>query len=216
MNFSRRASIPLVLALFALTAAFASSASATTPAWIVEGTPLAPGARESIAKTTNVTETFSIKTTVASVSVKVGCTSISLPKSLIEGERTRIDNPFEMEGCTVTAPAGCTIPGGTFALEPLTSTLEGTAGSFKLKFAPTSGSTVMTVKVSGTGCAIAGSLAFKGTMSCNYPGVETEVKNHVLEFSLTSGTALKVGSEEATLTGKDEFWLASNKNWKVA
>jgi len=215
MNCSRRAAIPLVLALLVLGAAFASSASATTPAWIVAGSPLAAGKTEPLAESTNVKETFAIKTKVAGASVKVECTGMSLPASLIEGERTRKDNPFEMEGCTFTGPASCTIP-ATFPLKNLTSTLEGTAGAFKLKFVPASGTAVMSIAVSGAGCALAGEFVIEGTMSCNYPGVETEQQNHTLEFSLTSGTELKHGTEKVTLTGKDEFWLTSGKKWKVA
>jgi hypothetical protein len=214
MKRSRLAAIPFVLALFLVSAVLASSASATTPQWIVEGKAL--GAAEPLAKSTKVTETFAIKAVVVGVNVKVECTAMSLPKSKIEGERTRVDNPFEMEGCALTTgPAACSIP-ASFPLEPLTSTLEGTAGAFKLKFAPTTETPVMTIVISGTGCPIAGELPIKGTMSCNYPGVETETKNHVLEFSLSSGTELKFGGKNVTLTGKDEFWLSSNKNWKVA
>jgi hypothetical protein len=112
--------------------------------------------------------------------------------------------------------AGCLFDPGIVPLEPMTSTLEGTAGAFKLKFAPTTGTTAITLNISGIGCPIAGSIEIKGKMSCNYPGVESETKNHVLEFSLSSGTELKFGGKNVTLTGKDEFWLASNENWKVA
>jgi hypothetical protein len=213
MKRPRLAAIPFALALFLLGAVLASSASATTPQWIIEGKALS-GA-EPLAKSTTVTETFAIKTAVAGTSLKVACTSMSLPSSKIEGERTRVDSPFEMEGCTFTGPPSCSVP-ASFPLKSLTSTLEGTAGAFKLKFAPTSGSLVMTIAVSGAGCGIAGSLEISGTMSCNYPGVETEAVNHTLEFSLTSGTELKHGSEKVTLTGKDEFWLSTSKKWKVA
>lgn len=215
MNFSRLAGIPIVLAVLALGAAFASSASATTPQWIIEGAPLGVESEAPLAESTKVTETFSFKTTVAGASVKIGCTGMTLPESRIKGERTRFDEPFKMEGCTFTGPPSCSIP-ASFELKALTSTLEGSAGSFKLKFVPKSGTLVMSVNISGAGCALAGAFEVSGTMSCNYPGVETEQKNHVLEFSLTSGTELKHGSEKVTLTGKDEFWLKSNKNWKVA
>lgn len=215
MNRSRRAAIPLVLAALVISALLASSASATTPQWIVEGKALETGATEQIAESTTVTETFSIKSAPAGISIKLECKKMTLPNSLIKGERTRVDSPFVMENCTFTGPAACSA-GSTLKLESLTSTLEGTAGAFKLKFAPTSGSTVMTINITGASCALAGSFPIKGTMSCNYPGVETEQKNHLLEFSLTSGTELTHGSDKVTLTGKDEFWLTSNKNWKVA
>jgi hypothetical protein len=213
MNCSRRVALPLMLAMLVLGAVFASSASATTPQWFVAGSPLGIGATEPLAESTTVTETFSIKP--QTVNVKLECKSMSLPKSAIKGERTREDNPIKLGNCTFTGPANCTGP-SSLSLEPLTSTLEGTSGSFKLKFKPTSGETVMTINISGTGCALAGEFVIKGTMSCNYPGVETETKNHVLEFSLSSGSELKHGSEKVNLTGKDEFWLTSGKSWKVA
>jgi hypothetical protein len=214
MNRSRRAAIPIVLAALVVSALFASSASATTPVWIIEGAHLEKNATQALAKTTNVTETFSIKLSVAGTPIKIGCTGMALPQSLIKGESTREDNSFEMTSCTFTGPASCSMP-ASFKLQPLTSTLEGTAGAFKLKFAPTAGTTAMKIPITGEKCAIAGKLEVTGTMSCNYPGVETEAVNHVLEFSLTSGTELKFGSSEVTLTGKDEFWLANSKKWKV-
>jgi hypothetical protein len=216
MNRSRRVAIPLVLAAFVVSALLASSASATTPQWIVEGKALAVGATEEIASTTTVSETFSFQLTVAGVLFKTECKTMTLPKSFIKGESTREDKSFEMGNCSLAAgPKTCSVP-ATMALEPLTSTLEGTAGSFKLKFAPKEGTKVMTLVFSGAECPIAGNHEVTGTMSCNYPGVETEQKNHVLEFSLTSGTELKTGGAKVLLTGKDEFWLVTNKKWKVA
>jgi hypothetical protein len=215
MNFSRRAAIPLALAMLVVSAVLASSAAATTPQWIVEGSPLAAGAKEPLAESTKVTETFAIKSTVSGVSLKVACTGMTLHGARIVGEQTRIDEHFKMEGCTFTGPPNCSVP-SAIELESLTSMLEGSSGSFKLKFVPTVAGPVMTINISGAGCAIAGAFVVKGTMSCNYPGVETEAKNHLLEFSLTSGTELLHGTDKVTLTGKDEFWLTSNKNWKVA
>jgi hypothetical protein len=216
MNRSRRAAISVVLAMLALGAVFASSAAATTPQWIVAGSALGIGATEAIAPSTTVTETFSIKAAPAGISLKLECKKVTLPGSVIKGERTRIDNEFKLENCTFIGPASCSGPSAV-TLEPLTSTLEGTAGSFKLKFSPTTtGGPVMFINITGASCALAGPFEVKGTMSCNYPGVETEQRNHVLEFSLASGSELKHGTEKVTLTGKDEFWLKSEKFWKVA
>ncbi len=214
MNRSRRAAIPIVVAALVVSALFASSAAATTPVWVIEGAPLAKGATQALAKSTNVTETFSIKTTVGGSSIKVACTGMALPNSLIKGESTREDDPFEMTGCTFTGPSSCSMP-SSFKFQNLTSTLEGTAGSFKLKFAPSAETPVMKIPITGSLCPFAGELEVTGTMSCNYPGVETEAVNHVLEFSLTSGTELKFAGNKVTLTGKDEFWLSNSKRWKV-
>jgi hypothetical protein len=216
MKRSRFTAISLALAMLIVSAALASSASATTPAWIAEGSPLGTGVTAEIAESTTVKEAFSIRTNAAGVMLKVECTQMSVPKSLIEGESTRKDPSLTMGNCALTTgPHTCSVP-STITLEPLSSTLEGTAGSFKLKFTPTLSTTVMTITLSGAECILAGSFPVKGTMSCNYPGVETEGKNHVLEFSLTSGTELVHGTDKVTLTGKDEFWLKSGKNWKVA
>lgn len=215
MNFSRRAAASIVLALLMLGAALASSASATTPAWIVAGSPLVSGATEALAESTSVTEAFAIKGKTGGVSWNVQCTTMKLHESLIEGERTRKDNPIQMGGCVLSGLPHCAVP-SAIEFAPLTSTLEGTAGSFKLKFAPSSGTEVVTVNISGAECIAVGSFIVTGTMSCDYPGVETEQKNHTLEFTLTSGSELKHGTEAVKLTGKDEFWLTSGKSWKVA
>jgi hypothetical protein len=210
MTCPRRVAVLSAVAMLVLCATLTSTASATTPAWIVAGSPLASGATEAIAETTTVTEVFSIK----SPEWGITCTTMKLPESLIEGERTRKDKSIRMENCKLIGVPTCKI--ATIPLEPLTSTLEGTSGAFKLKFSPTSGTTVASLNLSSAGCGSRGIVPVSGTMSCNYPGVETEGKNHVLEFSLTSGTELKEAGEPVTLTGRDEFWLASGKSWKVA
>ncbi len=209
MNGLRGAVLLIVLAALALGTAV-PVASATSPAWIVAGKTLAPGATKALAETTTVTEIFTIKTSQWGVK----CPSIKLFGSLIEGENIRKDNAMTLEGCEAIGAPTCKVP--PIKLKPLTSTLEGTAGHFKLNFKPTSGTTVMAVNLSGSGCGGFGTLTVTGTMACNYPGVETEAQNHVLEFSLTSGTALKFGEEEVTLTGQDEFWLSSKESWGVA
>jgi hypothetical protein len=208
MNPSRRAVLAAVLAILAL-GATASVAVAASPTWVVNGKFLEPGATKAIAESTTVKENFSIR----SSSWEVSCTSLKVPGSVIEGERTRRDPGMVLEGCAVSKPAKCTV--STIKFAPLTSTLEGTTGHFKLNFKPTSGTTVTTIKLSGAECIVS-SIEVTGTMACNYPGVETEAHNHILEFSLTSGSELKFGGGAVKLTGQDEFWLNPNELWGVA
>lgn len=208
MNYSRR--IAVVLTMMVLGAVTASAASASSPAWIVEGSALGSGATEAIAETTKVTQVFAIKTSKWGVE----CSAMKLPESLIEGERTRKDKAIRMESCISIGAPKCEVP--TITLQPLTSTLEGTEGHYKLFFKPTSGTTVAKVNLSGSGCGGLGIVTVTGTMACNYPEVEFPAQNHVLEFSLSSGSALEWLGEVVTLTGHDEFWLASNKKWWVA
>jgi hypothetical protein len=197
----------LTLAALALGAVGASSASAASPAWTVEGATLGVGAKEAIAETTTVKETFVIK----GASWGIECPSVKFSEAFIEGEKTRKEKSIILEGCKAIKST-CKV--ATIETKPLTSHLIGTAGHYKLEFEPTTpGGPVATITLSGTGCL--GSFSIGGTMACNYPEVESEKKDHVLEFTLTSGTNLKHGTEEVTLAGKDEFWLTSNKLWSV-
>jgi hypothetical protein len=202
--------ILLALAILVSTVAFTSSAQATSPAWTVEKVTLGVGMKENIAETTTVTEEFVIKGSTWGVK----CPSVKFSAAFIEGEKTRKEKSIILEGCKAIG-SSCKV--ATIETEPLTSTLSGTVGHYKLNFKPTSGTTVATITLSGAGCP--GALVVTGTMACNYPSVESEAVNHVLEFTATSGTELKrefeKTSEAVTLAGKDEFWLTSKKLWSV-
>jgi hypothetical protein len=196
-----------ILAILALNAVVVSAASAASPAWWVEGKPLESGVKEAIAETTTVTSAFVIKGS----SLGVECPTVRFDEAYIEGEKLRKEKSIVFEGCKVTGQPSCKV--ATIETGPLTATLEGTKEHFKLKFKPTSGTEIATITISGSGCT--GSLVIDGTMACNYPKVEAESTNHILEFTLTSGSELKHGSEEITLKGTDEFWLKSGKKWSV-
>src|ERR1700727_3147447 len=190
---SRAGRIVLVcLVALVVGGAAAVSASAASPAWTVEGKTLATGAKEAIAETTSVTESFVIK----SKAWEVKCPTVKFKEAFIEGEKTRKEKSIVFEGCEAIG-SSCSIT--KIETEPLTSKLVGAKGAYKLEFSSSSG-TIMTVSLTGSGCP--GSVAVSGTMACNYPEVETEKKDHILEFTLTSGTKLKTGTEEVTVAGK--------------
>lgn len=143
------------LAILAL-GATASTAVAISPHWVVAGKALAPGATEAIAESNTVTETFAIKTPKWGLE----CTSMKLSESFIEGENIRKDTVMNPESCKAVGFPSCK-PG--LKLSSLTSTLEGTAGHYKLNFKPSSGTTVAIVTLAGAGCGELGKLVVTGT-----------------------------------------------------
>ncbi|HEY3829325.1 MAG TPA: hypothetical protein VGL57_09025 [Solirubrobacteraceae bacterium] len=196
------------MAMFVLGAVAASAASAASPAWWVAGTLLK--GTEAISETTTVTKAFSITAN----SYGVECGSVALEGASIEAEKTAKFKAIAFGGCKVLESSSCTVP-TTIKTEPLTATLEGTTGHFKLNFAPTTmGKPLVVIKFSGAKCALE-TATLTGTMACNYPGVETEAIIHELEFTATSGSHLKEGSLEVKLAGIDDFWLTPEKKWSV-
>jgi hypothetical protein len=204
-----RRTIPCLLTVLLLGAVVTSSAAAASPAWWIAGTLLKAKSTAAVAETTNVTTAFSITSPAAGFE----CRGIKVEKAFIEGEKTAKGKSIVFESCKLTKPATCSIP-ATDPSEPLTATLEGTTGHIKLNFAPTTGTVLVAVAFEGS-CALAGERPIKGTMACNYPNVETESVDHLLEFTATSGSVLKLGLEDATFTGIDEFWLEGKPKWSA-
>jgi hypothetical protein len=198
-----------LLAVFALSAIVASAASAASPAWWVEGSLLAAGKTEAVAETTTVAENF----VVQDHSFGVECTSVQLEKTSIEGEKTAKLEAIVLKGCKDLTQPHCEV--ATIKTNPLTATLEGTTGHFKLNFKPTTkGEPVETVHFSGSECTFS-SIVLHGSMACNYPKVESEAVIHELEFTASSGSKLEALGEEVELRGFDDFWLKSEKKWSV-
>jgi hypothetical protein len=199
-----------LLAMLVLSAIAASSAAAESPAWWITGSLLKAKSTAAIAETTTVTTPFSVTTPA----VGFQCGAIAAESAFIEGEKTAKGKSIVFKTCKITKPTTCSIPATDETL-PLTATLEGTSKHFKLNFAPTTGKTLADIDFEGIECSIAGQKPLEGTMACNYPGVETESVDHLLEFTATSGSLLKLTGEEAVFTGLDEFWLASKSKWSV-
>jgi hypothetical protein len=197
----------LLLAILAIGMLGVSASAQATPTWWVEGKALAASETEAIAETTNVLKAFVIKTP----KLAIECTTVALEKSLVEGTKARTDQSMIIGGCKLVGVSGCTV--AAIKSKPLSSVLEGTTGKLKLNFKPTSGTEVATVSISGTGCP--GSFVLTGTMACEYPGVETESVDHILDFSVESGSKLLVGEEKVVFSGEDEFWLELNLKWSA-
>jgi hypothetical protein len=199
-----------LLVCLALGAAGAPAASAASPAWWVEGSPLASGATEAIAETTEVLRPFVVR--VSSFSVE--CRLVKVKSGVIEGENKAGVKALVAEGCSTSVP-GCTIAGSTIETKPLSILLEGSRGALKLNFKPVPGPEMETVNFTGSGCAL-GRQVIDGTMACDYPEVETEKTSHLLEFTSTSGSKLETSTKlAAELSGLDSFWLSLPKKWSA-
>lgn len=204
-------------ASFALCAITASAASATSPAWWVNGSLLAAGATETLSEATEVKTAFTVKSTAVSGE----CKAVKVEKGFIEGEKQESIHSLIFSECAdLTEPTKCVTTG--FSTKPLSVALEGTTGNLKLKFKPTTGAEVFSITVSnktGQTCHVAGTFQVDGTMACKYPNVETEAEKHELLFSTESGSALKVKKEEVEeelkLAGNDLFWLSSKLKWSA-
>jgi hypothetical protein len=194
------------LAVLALGGFAASAASAASPAWWVNGKPLAPKATEPIAETTEVSTAFVIK----AGAIAIECTGIRLEKSNIEGEKAANLGAIRFEGCKESGAPGCTV--SSFSTNALKATLGGAAKAFKLTFESAKGGPVATIKPTGEKCS---TIELTGIMACNYPNVEAAAVVHELEFTNTSGSKLKALGVEAKLTGIDKFRLASGLTWFV-
>jgi hypothetical protein len=194
-----------VLATLICGSAFVASASAA-PAFWVEGKLLATGSTEAIAEKTEVVRPFVVSAAGGSAECRVARAS----SALIEGENKAAARALIFEECS-TSQENCKVV-SPITTKPLTILLEGTSGALKLNFKPASGNIIETVEFSGSGCK-ARRLVLEGSMACNYPGVETEATDHLLEFSAGSGSRLEVAGKPAELSGLDKFWLASKKLW---
>lgn len=198
-----------LLAVSAVSAIGVATASAESPAWWVEGSPLPSGATEGVAEKTEVLKPF--KATAGKITAE--CASARTRSALIEGEKKAAANALIFEECS-TSTAGCTV--SPIETKPLSILLEGASKELKLDFTPASGKEIETISFSGSGC-LTSKLVLIGSMACNYPGVESETTLHLLEFTAGSGSKLEVAEtkEKAELTGLDRFSLASGKNWSA-
>ena len=138
-----------------------------------------------------------------------------MKNGVIESPNVRKEEALLFEKCSVVGEPSCKV---SIKTRPLVAKLEGSTGAIKLRFVPESGTEI--AKWTITGCTAHternGKYEADGTMDCNYSGVETESKEHPLEFTATSGSSVKVNGEPSEFTGTDKVHLASNKLWSAS
>jgi hypothetical protein len=198
-----------LLAALALGAVFAQASWAATPAWWVEGKALGAGVQEAVAEATTVSTPFRINAD----GQEGKCSAIRVEGGDIEGEKGGAAKAIVFSECVDVTQKNCEVH--PIATKPLKLSLEGEKSNIKLRFTPAAGAEaeLATMTFSGAECAVS-SVQLKGSMACNYPHIEEERAVHELEFTAGSGSKLKwaAGGKNgtATLTGIDEYWLATS------
>lgn len=108
---------------------------------------------------------------------------------------------FQLSGCKVNKPAGCTVkPIESVPLSLSSEDLEKEV--LRVLYAPIEGSKIATITLSG--CAISGSYALEGKLRSQAPNIESE------EFSASSGSELTVSKKPAMITGVIHEATAAN------
>jgi hypothetical protein len=202
-----------LLGAYALSLAFAAAASAAEPVWWVEGAPL-KGEEKVVAKATSAL-------VVETKNRKIECTSFAMEPGVL-GEGNNNSGTAVLGGCVVPAePTKCEIA-SSLKSEPLLFPLENVGGVIKLKFKPKTGEVILVVNVKNKGvetCESKGKFELKSKekagMICEYPSVETEKLEHLLDFTKLSGSEITFAGESAVFTANITFTLASGKKWSA-
>jgi hypothetical protein len=216
------------LAVVGISAVASASASALT--WKVGGVELAAGAKEEITEATEVTENFILKT----AAVTIECGTVKDVGGFIEGTKANGAAHIDFSTCAVTSSSTkCEVKepiqagiaenaAKTEKAEGVVSLLEGVAGAGKVKFEPKKeieGKKVFTEiviksKLNQT-CGVAKNAKVIGTATGNVVTGVPALKQP-LEFTKTSGSALKLGTEAAEFTGTVKLGLKSGSTWEVS
>ncbi len=214
---SRARSLVLcLLSLFTVGAITAASASAVAPEWWVAGKVIA--AEEKVAEQIKTAKA----TTIAGTAFTVECQSVKAAGGVIGPKNTNTLKAFVFEGCSIVGNTSCEIP--TFETRPLAFPLEDLKGEkekIKLSFKPETGNTLAVITINskkGQTCVVAGKDELKtgeSGMDCEYPEVEKERTEHVLQFNKGSGSKIMIGSQEVTLTTEMFARLSSGKEWSA-
>ena len=148
-------------------------------------------------------------------SVKLGVTGIECVSCQIEnsGGAAIGSGKLKLTGITVLEPAKCTGP-ASITTEALKFSADWMVGSTNYwQFAPASGSTFLTFKLSGSGCTAVGSLSHFGTLfvetvkATKTQAVVQETKSSPTINAAAGGTT-NSGSGSASLTAAINFKLS--------
>jgi hypothetical protein len=199
----------LVLAIALPAAAYAA------PEWFVEGKKLEGTA--SLAKETKLKGAAVIK----DKGFTMECKKVKVLGGIISGKNENT-GALSFEECKVTKPVSCEVK--TIETKPLSFPLEEPGTVVKLRFKPKSGTTIATFS-----CGLLGSVELKtategggekGGMNCEYPNIAEEAKEHLLDFSASSGSEFKIKTalekeEAGEFLAEFTWWLEGFKLFSV-
>jgi hypothetical protein len=214
MRSSHKMGLMVVVGMLVLGAFAASSASAATPSWKIEGKELKAGEKAALVE--NITASTHISFGRA-FGWQVECTTVKARNANLEGPNLYSAERLAFGGCAFTAPLSdkehCSIEGGEFITNPVSGTLSTVGSATRLTITPTNKIEFTELHIIGSQCVQSGKRVLKGTMGSEIMSPSLEQTSHLLNFSSTSGSELRLGSELLTLNGKEEFALTSGKKW---
>jgi len=193
--------------------ATATSVALASPEWWVAGKLLV--GKAALAEKTNVTKPLITEISEATLE----CKKVTIKEGFIESPNKRNEKAEIFDECTLgSLSKKCSV--AAIETKPLKATLEKVGGAIKLKFEPQTGTEIGTVEIGNNGvekcpATIVGARVLRGTMVCDYPGVETESTEHALEFTPESGSEVTWFGTTALFSGTDKVLLASGGNWSV-
>ena len=203
----------VLVAVLALTAVAASAAKASE--WYIGATKLSGSESVKV----EAAEKFTLESEVLGTKFKLTATTLDCEGCTISNPGGKGAGVLSFAGLTVHEPAGCSVasPLKTNALvgEVIMDPTD-TIATFD-KLTPGSGTTLLTLKI--TGCAAAGSYPLKGSFAgrINNTGVAA-VKPPILlsgAEQATGGASLTLGVNAATFTGRALSYLSGGNGGKT-
>jgi hypothetical protein len=130
------------------------------------------------------------------------------------------ETTIDYTGCISTEPAGCEVsnPGSKTLGLLITNKLDGRLESLTLtNFTPETGTKFIEIEYHGTPCKALLGIAFPitGSQMCEFEASASTPAIEQLLTCKTSGSSLKLGTENATYEGKTHIHLEGLPYWKI-
>lgn len=201
----------LALAVVFASGAFAA-ASTTNGYWYLDSTQLASGETREL--NCSAAEPFKLKGTVSGVETEIEAKKLECPSGAAikqNAEHAEVTGTLKFSELKVLKPSGCGI-GASITTNALTEKVQMEGSTVYVKIAPTEGTTIASVPL--TGCVIAGTYLLKGSVfgKTSFATLEEEIEQ-TLTFSEsiqnTAGGSLTLAGQVAQITGAANNELTS-------
>jgi hypothetical protein len=210
-----------MLAVFAVSAAASSSASAAQRYWDcqpVSGTghwsnshcttPTTNGSWETKeiteTKISIQSETAELKTTIAKEKVTIWCDKDAGKGFLLSGGKS--SGEIEFTQCRLLDKNGNILGACTVSEPILVKFVDQLVGEHEDEIKPEPGEPFVNITVGGSLCALKGTFATTGTQTCEIPNPMQSLEEHQLEC-LPAGSNLKFGTEAATFKSNEHIHI---------
>jgi hypothetical protein len=202
-----RAKILVATCMASLTLLVVGSASASAAEWFVGKAPLGSGEPAALATGTTTVKAFEL--VIVGSGLSINCTGLQNSEASIVGTASFEGKALTFTGCSSNAPACPVTPTISTKEVSGSAALGAKSPESTLTIKPKTGENLMTLKFTGSRCAIS-ALPVKGQFTMTLPEGQTEQSEHEL---VVSSTELKTAGNTDTLTGAVKDKLASGSEW---